>query len=401
MKTLIELYDECPIENVLGTEQFMASHTVFICPPEISDDKAKKAALEHYFEQRGCNVRLTFVPVSLFDANSVARELERILSTYEDCCLDISGGTDAALFAAGAVSGDTPVITYSWKKNTFYAIHNAPFEKAQSCRIKLDVSSCFLMAGGILQPGRTDNAALKDRLDMVDTLFGIYSQFRKIWNRQISYLQKISSASDTSLRASGPRTLKADARRVTVDDDLLKALSRAGFIQNLSLQPENVSFRFLDDVTRFWLRDMGCALELHVYRACLLSGVFHDVVLSAVVHWNPDEAHRDIVSNEIDVMAVRDVFPVFISCKTCEIRTEALNELAILRDRFGGKGSRAIIVTTESPSDNSRPMHNRAYELGIEVIEWQDLPLDRLIHRLKKARFYDPAFSADGETSGR
>ena len=27
---------------------------------------------------------------------------------------------------------------------------------------------------------------------------------------------------------------------------------------------------------------------------------------------------------------------VFISCKTCAVDTDAINELAILRDRFGG-----------------------------------------------------------------
>lgn len=41
------------------------------------------------------------------------------------------------------------------------------------------------------------------------------------------------------------------------------------------------------------------------------------------------------------------MIPLFLSCKACDIKTEALNELAILRDRFGGKGAKAAIVTTE------------------------------------------------------
>ena len=36
MKTLIELYDDRPIENVLGTEMFRPERTVFLCPPEIA-----------------------------------------------------------------------------------------------------------------------------------------------------------------------------------------------------------------------------------------------------------------------------------------------------------------------------------------------------------------------------
>ena len=104
-----------------------------------------------------------------------------------------------------------------------------------------------------------------------------------------------------------------------------------------------------------------------------------------MVNWKADEKRRDAVTNEIDVMAVRGVQPVFISCKTCEIKTEALNELAILRDRFGGKGSRAIIVTSAAGTKSRGVMRRRAAELEIEVIEWEDLKLDQLMERLKRS----------------
>ena len=81
-------------------------------------------------------------------------------------------------------------------------------------------------------------------------------------------------------------------------------------------------------------------------------------------------------------MCVRGVMPLFISCKTCEIKTEALNELAILRDRFGGKGSRAAIVTSASATRSRRLMLKRAAELSIEVIEWEDIELGRLAEKL-------------------
>ena len=108
------------------------------------------------------------------------------------------------------------------------------------------------------------------------------------------------------------------------------------------------------------------------------------MVLSAVVNWQGGANQRDGVTNEIDVVAVRGIQPVFISCKTCEIRTEALNELAILRDRFGGKGSRAVIATSAPATRNRAPMRRRAAELDIEVVEWEDLELEKLVERLKQ-----------------
>ena len=382
MKTLIELYDERPIENVLGTEVFRPEETVFICPPEVAGDREMRRSLEAYFAHRGCPARVTFVQSSLLDAVKVEKTLRRLLDRHEDCAIDIAGGTDAALFAAGACSGNTPVYTYSRKQNTFFEIKNAPFARGLSCPVRLDAASCFLMAGGELQQGRADNRELKNRLPQIEKLFGVYSAYRRIWNRQVSYFQRISSAADPDCAARGHRTEKADHGQVTADEALLRALSEAELIHDLALDEETVAFRFADPQVRFWLRDMGSALELRVYQACVEAHCFDDVVLSAVVNWRAGEK-RDAVTNEIDVMAVRGIQPIFISCKTCEIKTEALNELAILRDRFGGKGSRAVIVTSAPGARSRAVMRQRAAELGIEVIEWNDLALDRLIARLK------------------
>ena len=382
MKTLIELYDERPVENVLATELFHSEETIFICPGSVAQNQALRRALNDYFALRGCDVKLSFVPVSLENAKSVKKELKRILETHEDCVIDISGGTDAALYAAGSVAGDTPVITYSHKKNTFYEIQNAPFADALPCTICLTVEACFLMAGGTLLPGRGDSRQLALMLPEIERVFSVYGSNRRIWNRQISYFQRLTP-SEGFLSVKGPRTLKADNRKVTVDEGLLHALHGAGFISHLKLKGNEVSFRYTNETTMFWLRDMGAALELHVFRACHLAGCFDDIILSAVVAWNEGESLRDSVSNEIDVVAVQGVHPLFISCKTCEIRTEALNELAILRDRFGGKGSRAMIVTSTGNTQNRKPMLRRAAELEIEVVEWEDLRLERLIARLK------------------
>lgn len=382
MNTLIELYDDMPIENVLGAEMFQPREMILICPPEIDENRQFKRSIRQYFEHRGISVKVTFVPVSMLDAVKIEKVLREILDARTDCAIDIAGGTDASLFAAGAVSGATPVFTYSRKKNAFFEIRNAPFARGLPCTVRLDARSCFLMAGGTLLPGREDNALLKERLEMIDRLFGVFGHYHRVWNRQISYIQKLSSAEPGALNAEGRRTEKAGNKTVTADMSMLQALADCGLLLDLAVTEDNVRFRFPDETVRFWLRDIGAVLELQVYRACLAANCFDDVVLSAVVNWEGGVSQRDGVTNEIDVMAVQGIQPVFISCKTSEIRTEALNELAILRDRFGGKFSRAVIATSASATKNRAPMRRRAAELRIEVIEWDDLPLPRLIERL-------------------
>ena len=122
-------------------------------------------------------------------------------------------------------------------------------------------------------------------------------------------------------------------------------------------------------------------LELQVWRACRAAGCFDDVVLSAVVNWQNEQIKSDSVTNEIDVMAVQGIRPVLISCKTCE---EALNELTILRARFGGKFSRSILATSGMTAKTRAPVRARAAKLGIELIDWDDMSLDKLISRLRQ-----------------
>ena len=144
MQTIIELYDERPIENVLGAEVFRPKELVILCPAEVESTNVLAKSLRKYFEHRGCPIKVTVVPVSLLDAKKVEKQLRRVIETREDCVIDISGGTDAALFAAGCVDPDVPVITYSRKKNTFFEIRNAPYARNLPCNVHLDAESCFL-----------------------------------------------------------------------------------------------------------------------------------------------------------------------------------------------------------------------------------------------------------------
>ena len=382
MKTLIELFDESPIKNVLGTLTFSPDECILLCPSEVSDDKEMKRSLRDFYKYRGSNVKLTFIPVSMYDAIKTERVLKEVLDSHPDCAINISGGTDAALFATGEVAGDTPIFTYSAKKEKFFEIKNAPFARSLVPDVHLDVASCLMMAGGTLLPGRADNAGLSERTDQIDKLFAVFSKYRRVWNAQISYIQKISSSEAGNLIAEGALTENAGGRVVTAEPKLFQALADAGLILDLEIREDSIRFCFPDETIRFWLRDIGSVLELQVWRACMASGCFDDVVLSAVVNWQSGKLKGDSVSNEIDVVAVQGALPVFISCKTCDVHTEALNELAILRDRFGGKFSRAILATSGTPSRSRAPVRSRAAMLGIELIEWEDLKLDKLISRL-------------------
>ena len=386
MNTLIELYDERAIENILAPDMFRPKRIVYLCPGELAQDRTRQEKLKAFFRRRGWEPEVIFMEASLFKADRILRQLLSIGEKYPDCALDVTGGSDAALFAAGLFAAQTgaPAFTYSRKKNRFYDISGADFADDLDCTLSYSVEEFFLMAGGTLLPGRVDNEILSRYLKDFDPFFACFLRFRRDWSDIISYMQRVSQGEygqPPPLSVEGKYTVKGDhGSRNSANEAALEEFARIGFLRDLKIvSGESVSFRFRDANVRAWLRDVGSVLELYAYKACVDAGIFHDVISSAVVRWDDTVGHGS-VSNEIDVMAARGVVPLFLSCKATEVKTEALNELAILRDRFGGKGAKAAIITTEFCNAAAR---HRAAQLEIAVIDLEELQDDQLARRLK------------------
>lgn len=386
METLIELYDDRPLENVLGVETFHPRRVVYVCPDSAFQDRRLGEKLKTYFKHREMDVHVILERTSVYDAESVLQVLRKIVTQYPDCAIDITGGTDAVLFAAGRLSAEVPVpfFTYSRRKNCFFDIRHASFADRVGCDVCYSVEDLFVMAGGSMRPGRVDRSALQGGLAFVEPFFKIYLQNRRQWPKIVTYIQRISAAhaEEQNLTAEGAFVVKGErGARVSAPTEVLRELEQIGMIRELSIQEgESVQFTFSKEAYRGFLRDVGSVLELYVYKTCLDLEAFQDVCLSAVVDWE-GTAGRNAVSNELDVVCTKGVEPVFISCKTCDVKTEALNELAILRDRFGGQMARAVIVTAER---GTAAMRNRASELNIEVIDLNDLTQDRIAQRLRR-----------------
>lgn len=380
MKTLIELYDERPVENILATEVFRPERTVFLCPPEIAGEKEAERRIRRYAEHRGLSTKLVFLSTSRYRASAIKATLKKVANRYPDCVMDITGGSDGALFACGMVCEELklPAFTFSRKTKRFYNIQNAPFADELPCEVTYRVEDYFKMAGGVMRQGRVDNAILSRYAKDIPAFFDLYLAHKREWQQLIGYMQRVSQVErDRPVRLSvdAPMRVKWEKGTVSAPVELLEELESMGFLQHLRFHGNtSLSFTFRDEQIRAWLRDVGSVLELYVYQTCLDVGVFDDVRASVVVDWEAS-AKRDTVTNEIDVMASRGIEPLFISCKTNRLTTDALNELAILRDRFGGKLANAVIVTTQHCRAITR---HRADELDIRVIDIDDLKEGRL-----------------------
>ena len=79
MNTLIELYDERAIENILAPDMFRPWRIVYLCPGEIAQDRTRQETLAAFFRRRGWEPELIFVETSLFKADRILRQLSAAL----------------------------------------------------------------------------------------------------------------------------------------------------------------------------------------------------------------------------------------------------------------------------------------------------------------------------------
>ena len=376
MKTLIELYDDCPIENVLAGDTFHPERIVFLCPSEIAQDREKQNKMKEYFHHRGLDAEILFLDTSLFYAYKVEKQLRNVVERYPDCAIDIAGGSDASLFAAGMLCRESgiSVFTHSRQKQRYFEISNAKFADSLPFSVKYTVEDFFLMAYGAMKPGRVNNEQLSDYEAVIEPFFALFLKHRKKWKTIVTWIQRASLADRNgkfSLSVCCDYYLKGEkAAKIPANEEALRDLERLGFLEDLEIEgEEKVRFRFRDEQIRYWLRDQGSVLEIYTWKACRDTGIFQDVCCSTVVEWERGKSGEK-VTNEIDVMAVQEATPVFISCKTCAVDTDAINELAILRDRFGGDAAKAFIVSTENCRTITR---RRAEALNIRIITLSDL----------------------------
>jgi len=164
MNTLIELYDERAIENVLAADMFRPQRIIYLCPTEVAQNREHQNTIRVFFRRRGWEPELFFMEASSYKVDRIVRQLLAISEKYPDCAMDVTGGSDAELFAAGmfAAKANVSAFTYSRRKNRFYNISGAEFADNLPCDLIYSVEDFFLMAGGTLLPGRVDNSVLKE-----------------------------------------------------------------------------------------------------------------------------------------------------------------------------------------------------------------------------------------------
>lgn len=392
MRVLIELHDTVqPVENVITACVFRPDVLVLLGDRKIEKNKYRKPLLS-FFRMEEMNVHVDYRPCGLHDVQQIAECLQAVLQEYgqENCLVDVGGGSETLLMAAGYVCMHRQVtaVQHVPGSNKIRFLTGPEKGREEDFDLKLTLDQVVALSGGeLLRNGHVGPEMMTPEMTgLIDRIFPIYLENKKIWPRFVQYLQVATRQEYwTGACYDAPRMIFVNGQARNVHDAMMQTLLNAGALCRYELDEKRCRFAFVNSTIAKCMCDVGVWLEMYLFSAMVQCGVFDDVQISMVVSWDDDEK-GDRVQNEIDVVASAGVGQLFCSCKTSTPDPYMLNEIEVMTERFGTRYATPVLATVCDMKKEATSAYYRAEQMGVELIDLNDLEKDRLMDRLKTLR---------------
>ncbi len=391
--TIVEFFDNCSVENVASA---------LICAPDkvilVGDDEKKMSRSELiYYElasARGLNVVFEHRKASRNNLMHNVQVLTEIVESERDCVFDIEGGEDLFLVAVGIVYDKYPdkiqLHRFNIHTNTICDC-DADGNVCNTSRVELSVEENIRAYGGSIvlttdEDGGCNFDYNEDFINDITLMWRLCVKNTCRWNEQTACLAKLCAE---SRNASGTRfevnigfittVMKKKLTFVRQFVAFLESLESNGLITELAVIGSSASFAFKNVQIMRCLVSAGRLLELKV-TVCAMKAidkqgdkVYNDVRTGVSIDWDGSDVspHRAKVANEIDVMLMKGLTPVFISCKNGGFNVNELYKISVVAQRFGGKYARKVLIASQSVDDTPKGkyLRARADDMGIRIID--------------------------------
>lgn len=406
--TIVEFFDKSPLENIAGA---------LLCNPEsvifIGDKKKKiEKGIEVYqkiLNARGCQTHLTYRAVNKNSLEYIVPVLDEIVKTHEECVFDLTGGEDMYLVGVGIVMARNP----ERAKCHYFNFKNSKLLDSDMdgvvCAVQsFDLSveeSLTIHDGTVVEKfplaaeggdGEPDAEFLWD----VESLWEICRGNSRLWNVHAATLGAINEAFglQDSLAVDvdmgmAEEEIRRRGGKLAFIPGIMVELERAGVIRALTMG-DRLSFTYKNFRVKRCLTVSGQILEL--ITATRLLGIrddeakrlYHSVEVGVMLDWNaPEEDELYRTFNEVDVIAMKDAVPVFISCKNGNFEADELYKLNTVAERFGGDYVKKVLIATELEKlgPKAHYIRARAQDMKIRLVEDVDTMSDDELERVLKS----------------
>ena len=383
--TYVEFFSHTALDNVcsclaqepdkiiyIGRNKYRMKEFIQLCSPVFENE-----------------IEFDYRVVDLVHLNSIVDTLADIVENEPECAFDLTGGPDLALVAMGIIAErykDRPIQMHRFSIAGGNALDcdedGVTLEPRKPASLTVD-QLLRLHGGALAKDWMTEVWTLDSRLNAaISVLWDQVKNNPGFWNLNSSFLGTADSMCDaeegTDTKVVTPFDAFPNPSELTSSIDrvihLLRRLKESGLVTDYSVASSPFTVEYADSQIRRLVSKAGNILELKVYEAAVSARdkagnpIYQDCVNGAVIDWagNDEADHTDPI-NEIDLILMKGLQPVFISCKNGMFGAEELFKFNSVTERYGGKYAKKVLISTRPVNDPD--LKFRAQELGIRLVD--------------------------------
>lgn len=364
--TIVECFENSPFENTISALTAKPDKIIYVG----DDPNMEKRVQKHteFLSQKGITPDIDIRRIDKNNLQSIVAELTHIVTHESDCVVDISGGEDLVLMAVG-------MVYQQYRRTHPFQLQRVDVTTGRiidcdgddwttySGDIAMSVDELISLHGGVIVPESPQPDACADAAD-IQQLWNISKQDSGKWNRFIGYLNEFRGRSNADSAALSFQAdiglLKSTVRdfqnKFDTVEFYLELLNADGLINDYNTSNNRLTFSYKNPLVSRAMSRAGNILEMKVYfeaRDLKVNGkpYFNSCYLGVNIDWDGVlhaswQREKD-TRNEIDVVLMRGLTPVFISCKNGNVQEGEPYKLCAVAHRFGGKHAKKALIATD------------------------------------------------------
>ena len=355
---LISQVDEHNESNILATKE-LNPETIYFIKDKSCNNKAD--TLKKYYEKNFKNIKLNFFDIKEGDNTA----LEKLIKNIENknIIVNLTGGKriNSLILLNLCLKNNLKSLYIDIKEKILYEFKDNAISILNKAFEDLEIDDIVKASGGMIVEDASQLCNKKDLIFFSEQI----SKNISLWHE---HKQKLYDSTIFEHDSYNQQRIYIHTNNLSKEENKLLNLILDNLVKMKEITLRNttdkITIDFLNNYLKAFIFKSGTWLEIETNKLINKIDEIDESKNGVMFLWNDS---NEIVRNEVDVVAVKDSVPIFISCKDSDKYNEmALNELNVYAEKLGGDNSYKILVATKAPIKS--PVKIRAKEMGINII---------------------------------
>lgn len=386
MKCLIKLYDNEQVNNLISILAFHPEKVIFLYDKRYVE-VSELQSIENACIQCIANINFEFISIDTQNLDSIINRCKKVIHFNPKCYFDITGGEELSVIGAFLACKQSfiPVFKIDIDLGNFINVCGCTY-LTESFKMPNLTLETILASKGALLKSCLHATPDENQFDSILSFCNLVLNNTHSWKDLCNYIQNSSKSSVLYNDLKFISSIIEPSSKISLTkrgELMLKYAQDIGLINNLKINQNDIEFVFANEKIKKYMSDFGSWIELYAYITIKQSNLFKNVKMSSRIGWDGNKGEHSRIINEIDITFFSGISPVFVSCKLSDPNTEALQELSMYPNYFGGKRSKCILITAGNVKTDKPSILDRAVEMGINIIDKNDLSKEKFLRKIE------------------